>query len=191
MTGPEAASYRRLAPEDWETLRAVRLRALADAPEAFSSTIERELAFDEATWRSRCVTSAQFVAEGGGEVCGIAAGFGPSEAGEWQLVSMWVAPQARRRGVGAALVQLVIGHVRDEGARSLDLWVADDNAGARLLYERLGFAATGERDQLGNRPEMTESKMSFRFGDASSATDDAAHPESRQRRIGGDMCQTP
>jgi hypothetical protein len=45
------AEVRRLTPEDWEIFRDVRLMALADAPEAFASSLEREQNYDEARWR--------------------------------------------------------------------------------------------------------------------------------------------
>ena len=38
---------------DWEALRQLRLRALADAPDAFASTLEAEVAFPAEVWRQR------------------------------------------------------------------------------------------------------------------------------------------
>jgi hypothetical protein len=38
---------------DWQALRQLRLRALADAPDAFASTLEAELAFPDEVWRQR------------------------------------------------------------------------------------------------------------------------------------------
>ena len=38
---------------DLEALRELRLRALADAPEAFASTLEKEAAFPDEVWRQR------------------------------------------------------------------------------------------------------------------------------------------
>jgi hypothetical protein len=41
---------RRVTREDWQGVRELRLRALADAPEAFGSMLEVELAHGEAEW---------------------------------------------------------------------------------------------------------------------------------------------
>ncbi|MGE3276379.1 MAG: GNAT family N-acetyltransferase [Vicinamibacterales bacterium] len=51
-----------------------------------------------------------------------------------------VAPDARGRGVGRALVTASIRRARELGFRRLTLMVADDNAPARRLYASLGFA---------------------------------------------------
>ena len=44
---------RQMQSADWKELREVRLRALADAPGAFASTLEREAAYPDDVWRQR------------------------------------------------------------------------------------------------------------------------------------------
>jgi ribosomal protein S18 acetylase RimI-like enzyme len=65
------------------------------------------------------------------------------EAGIRMLV---VAPEAQRRGVGAALVHACIDAARRAGRRRLSLHTTADMAAARRLYERLGFHRAPERD---------------------------------------------
>jgi hypothetical protein len=52
---------------------------------------------------------------------------------------------SRGQGVGEALVDAVVGWARQRGTRSVWLDVREQNAHARRLYERCGFAATGEQ----------------------------------------------
>jgi ribosomal protein S18 acetylase RimI-like enzyme len=55
------------------------------------------------------------------------------------LNDLFVAPQARRRGVAAALLREAAAHARALGAASLSLSTALDNAPAQALYESLGW----------------------------------------------------
>jgi dihydroorotate dehydrogenase electron transfer subunit len=61
-----------------------------------------------------------------------------------ELLWIAVAPRARRRGLGAALVAIVADWARELGGRVL-LEVRGDNAAARALYARAGFVVVGRR----------------------------------------------
>lgn len=58
------------------------------------------------------------------------------------LVAMWVAPEARGSGVGAALVGEVVAWAGRSGATGVVLGVTDPDGPARRLYGRAGFAPT-------------------------------------------------
>lgn len=149
---------------DWPTLRDVRLRALAEAPHAFGSTLEREVGYDERTWRERAGAGRTFLARLDGDVVGLVSFY--AEEGredERQVVSMWVAPRARGSGVAALLVAAVREAAANEGARVLTLFVADGNDRARRLYERLGFRSTGERQPLPSDPARGEERYALRL----------------------------
>jgi ribosomal protein S18 acetylase RimI-like enzyme len=154
---------RRLRPEEWELLRAVRLRALADSPLAFGATHAQESALTEADWRERAARSGAgeehvvFLAQSDGSApSGMA--MGALEDGDATLAhlwALWVAPEARGAGAATALIQAVAGWARARGRARLRASLADGNDAAARLYRRLRFAPTGERESLGHDGVMT------------------------------------
>lgn len=59
------------------------------------------------------------------------------------LAVLEVAPEAQGRGLGTAVLRALLARADAEG-RPVALRVHKGNAGARGLYERLGFRVTGE-----------------------------------------------
>lgn len=70
---------------------------------------------------------------------------GRAVAGEAELLTIAVHPDARRRGVGRRLVAGFLAEARARGAERAFLEVAADNAPALALYRNCGFAETGRR----------------------------------------------
>jgi len=66
-------------------------------------------------------------------------------AGEAEILTVAVIPEARRRGVGASLVTSAGVAALVRGAESMHLEVAEDNAAARALYAKLGYEEAGRR----------------------------------------------
>lgn len=149
--------------DDWQVLRDIRLEALRDAPTAFGSTYEREALRGEEHWRGRIARGGTFLAYlpevGAAEPAGLIGGY-QEDLVTVELVSMYVRPRARGRGVGEALVATVIGWARQRNAASVHLWVTETNSHARALYERCGFMLTGERQPLPSDPAIGEVAMS-------------------------------
>ena len=58
---------------------------------------------------------------------------------------LYVRPEARGKGLGRELMRAAAEWARDQGADHLELDVLEDNAAARHLYERLGFATVERR----------------------------------------------
>ncbi len=157
---------RQLRSDDWPRYREIRLAALADAPGAFGSTLAREQALTDADWQERARSAAAgevrtaFVAEEDGAWVGLVGGYvtdGPPA--DVEMVSLWVAPHARGRGVGNQLVDAVVRWACDRGARVLGLWVTEGNRRAIGLYERRGFVATADRQPLPSDPDRLEMHM--------------------------------
>ena len=57
----------------------------------------------------------------------------------WILEDLFVAPQARRRGVGRALLHAAVEHARASGAAAIFLETARENLAAQALYESQGW----------------------------------------------------
>ncbi|WP_222193706.1 GNAT family N-acetyltransferase [Modestobacter italicus] len=146
------------AEDDWAVVRAVRLTALADAPDAFDSSLDREQALTEADWRARLRAGGQRLAWLGDDAVGLARGLVHETAGgvEHHLVGMWVAPAARGSGAAGGLVEAVTDWARELGATRLFLWVVGENGAAAALYRRHGFVPTGRVQPLPTRPWQTE-----------------------------------
>ena len=135
------ASVRRVGPDDWRDWRLLRQRSLSEDPSAFSSstTAWKGPNDTEDRWRSRLTDGACFIAYVGATPVGMVAGMTGAD-GVNQLTSMWVAPEARRQGIGAALIDAVIAW---NGDGSLSLRVIDGNSAAILAYEGREFVMVG------------------------------------------------
>ncbi len=66
-------------------------------------------------------------------------------ADEAEIITIGVIRDARRGGHGARLLQASIEGAKISGAAKMFLEVAEDNAGARALYEKCGFTVCGRR----------------------------------------------
>jgi len=69
-----------------------------------------------------------------------------AEPGEGEFRMLAVAPSARRRGVGEALMQLVFDRFRELGSQAIVLSSLAEMTAAHRVYERLGFVRLPERD---------------------------------------------
>ena len=57
----------------------------------------------------------------------------------WLLSDLYVAPSARRQGVGELLMEAAREHAQASGACGLQLETAKTNLAGQALYERLGY----------------------------------------------------
>jgi ribosomal-protein-alanine N-acetyltransferase len=64
---------------------------------------------------------------------------------EAEIADLAVAPKARRRGIGRALLERALAELAAVGVRTLYLEVRESNQAARTLYDAHGFASVGRR----------------------------------------------
>jgi ribosomal-protein-alanine N-acetyltransferase len=74
-------------------------------------------------------------------------------ADEAEIANLAVAPHARRRGVGAVLLDRILAAAAVFGAKTVFLEVRESNVGARKLYEARQFEIAGRRAKYYRQPE--------------------------------------
>jgi GNAT superfamily N-acetyltransferase len=152
-------SVRRAVIGDEPILRELRLQALSDAPDAFGSTYQRELARTTADWQRWLSPGVTFILEEPHGASGIVAGGrDASDPAIVHLMAMWVHPTRRGTDAGDRLVDAVLSWALTEGARVVRLNCIRSNARARRFYERNGFRPTGQ-EAVRERDGETEVQM--------------------------------
>ncbi len=156
-------TIRPFAADEWPAWRDLRLRALADSPDAFAATLADAQARPDATWQrllAETTASANHLplfADAAGTPAGLA--WAQLEAGIVVLYQVWVAPEHRGRGIAHALLTRAIGWARERGAVAIELGVTVGDTPAVRLYKRLGFGETGAPVPMANRSGLREQAM--------------------------------
>lgn len=97
--------------------------------------------------------STTYIAVCRGEIVGMALsepgraddGAGPVLPEQLHVSMVFVHPSAQRHGVGGALMRHVLNTALTQGIRTVSLWTAVGNSGARRLYESVGMVSTRSR----------------------------------------------
>jgi len=154
---------RRVELSDSALLRRVRLRALATDPASFGSTYEREAAFPDQTWAERAVRSAAgddaatLLAIQNDEPVGIVTAMrNEAQIQLFHVVGMWVAPEARREGVGRRLLNGIEGWIASCDGTNAHLSVTDAATAAMQLYESAGYRPDGISTESRHTPGLME-----------------------------------
>jgi GNAT superfamily N-acetyltransferase len=155
---PGSASINRITAREGMILRDLRLRSLAESPEAFGQTVAEARALPAIEWHRSARQSSHgdartwLLAKTGHEVVGVVQGR-KRRPHTLLLFSMWVDPTARRLGMGRRLIEELEAWAIRWGATATVLWVYRGNSAAIRFYTDLGFAviAKGEDVEAGAR----------------------------------------
>ena len=165
-------SIRPIRPDEWSQYRDLRLRALADSPDAFGSTLAKERGRPDTEWLSRLESAADIrwnlplFAESGNEPVGLAWDrIERSSPDVANLYQMWVAPHYRGRGIGQMLLEAVIAWARQAGVEQLALGVTLGETPAMSLYSRAGFVPSGRPQSLCEGSDLLRQAMVFTLND--------------------------
>jgi GNAT superfamily N-acetyltransferase len=124
-------AVRRAAPGDAAAIVEIRRAAWLEAYSPFLSvTFPREPADEAQVWRDTLGEHAVWVT-------GAPDGFASVDGCE--LTTLYVHPRSWGAGLGGALHDVAVAHLRSHGCRSATLWVFEANARARRFYEARGW----------------------------------------------------
>ncbi len=140
---------RQLTPSDAPVYREVRLRALREHAEAFTSSHEEDEKLPLAATEKRLQPGGETRFWGAFDA-GVLRGMVGLEREhrvktrhKAKVVGMYVVPEAAGRALGRALLDRLVAEARASGVELLVLTVTDGNQAATALYERAGFHSFG------------------------------------------------
>jgi L-amino acid N-acyltransferase YncA/DNA-binding transcriptional ArsR family regulator len=149
--GPIGLAVRPMRAADADQVLAVYQAGLDSGDASFETEAPSWAEFDVAKLPGhRHVATADDT----GEVLGWVAAWPVSSRGAYAGVvehSVYVAPGARGQGVGAALLQALIGSTEAAGIWTIQSGIFPENTGSLRLHEREGFRVVGIRERIGRR----------------------------------------
>ena len=139
-------TIRRLAKGEWPLYRGVRLAALRDAPEAFSTTYESAMQRSPESWAAQADAAAEgadrftFLVLMNEEPAGLASLYRDADgSGLGEMIQVWIAPALRGGRLAGELLDFIFRTAQNHGFDKIRAEVFAANERARRFYEKHGF----------------------------------------------------
>jgi len=148
-----------ITPNEWQRLRAIRLRALTESEHAFGGTLEAESIETETAWRAKFEKNDFLIASVDGvdgAMMYVETLNGDFGATCW-VGGCWSDPQFRGKGLMRAMFTFVDQQEKDWKIQGLGVWT--DNYKAIAAYEKLGFVKMGEDTESTRKPGLFYQRM--------------------------------
>jgi GNAT superfamily N-acetyltransferase len=150
-----------LTEDQWRRYRDIRIAALESDGHAFGSSLEAELRYSEAEWRSKARQYVGIIASVASEDIGIMTVEnlkGDFGATSW-IGSCWVHPEYRQHGALRALFHFIDLQATERNWKKQGLGVWIDNDVAIKAYEKIGFVTMGEPEESTRKPGLFYQRM--------------------------------
>ena len=149
ISAPPSVELRELTPDDWAAVADIYWDGLRGGLASFETEVPSWEEWDAAHLPGHRVVAEQF-----GEVVGWAALSPASSRRCYAGVSensVYVAREARGRGIGRALLEQLIAGARRAGIWTIQTSIFPENRASMALHERCGFKIVGIRDRIAKR----------------------------------------
>ena len=137
---------RAMAPADWPAVEAIFVEGIATGDATFETAPPSWGEFDAGR-----LPGHRLVAVEDGRVVGWVA-LSPTSARECYAGvvehSVYVAEDARGRGIGRALMEALIESAEAAGLWTIETGIFPENAASLALHERVGFRVVGRRERI-------------------------------------------
>ena len=136
-----------LVPGDWDDVARIYAEGIASGLATFETDVPAWADWDRAHLAGhRLVARADGVTVGWAALAPVSAR--PVYAGVAE-VSVYVAAEARGRGVGTALLTELVASSEAAGVWTLEAGILPENEASVRMHERCGFRVVGRRERLG------------------------------------------
>jgi phosphinothricin acetyltransferase len=135
-----------MTPEDWPAVEAIYAEAIATREATFETATPTWAEFDAGRLKAH-----RFVAVDGDRIVGWVA-ISPTSSRECYSGvaehSVYVSSDARREGVGRALMEALLESTDLGGIWTLQTSIFPENEASLALHERVGFRVVGRRERI-------------------------------------------
>jgi GNAT superfamily N-acetyltransferase len=135
-----------LQPSEWKKYKDLRLRALKEDPQAFSSTYEDNLKLEDKVWKQLLEKSLKgesqwyLFAKKDEQLIGMVGAFTEEEKDTAIVIAMYVVKEQRGKGISKQLMNGIISQVqKNKTIKKISLRVSTGQPVALNLYKGLGF----------------------------------------------------
>ena len=144
-------TIRRIKKEECDVYKEVRLRALKEAPYAFSTTYDSAMQRSDDMWKQQVFGAATgadqaiFIVLSEEKITiGLAALYRSStDQKSGEMAQVWISPEYRRRGIGKELLDKVIHWGKENGIADFEARIMEGNEQAIAFYKKNNFTETG------------------------------------------------
>lgn len=154
----QALEIIQLRADEWPLYKQIRVEAVTDSPQAFGSNREQQLAHPDSFWQQRLEDAGRgerqwlLFARLGADLVGMIGAYrDENDPREATVISVYVTPAARGKGISHRLMRAILDELRKAAVHKVWIGVNIEQKAALHLYQKTGFVVErSERNRMGD-----------------------------------------